>query len=111
MTALAGWIAAYPSRPGAPLVLPGPTLADALGPRLRPKPPVLPERLAVLLPMLAADLAARQIARRLGISPDAVHGRLARLYAVLGVHNRVSAVTTALASGLLAGARKDDSDA
>lgn len=101
MTALAGWAAAYPSRPNAPLVLPGPTLADALGIPLRPTPPVLAERLAVLLPLLAADLTARQIARRLHLSEHTVHNRLGELYAALRVHNRVGAVTAAMASGLL----------
>lgn len=102
MTALArGWLLAYPSRPDAPLILSGPTLADALGMPPRPKPPVLPERLAVLLPLLAADLTARQIGQRLHLSEHTVKNRLKDLYAALGVRNRIGAVTGAMTCGLL----------
>lgn len=96
----ADWTAAYPARPGAPLILDGPTLADALGLR-HARPPLLAPQLVALLPLLAADLSTRQIARRLGVSPAAVHGRLRRLYRDLSVHNRVGAVCAAMACGLL----------
>jgi DNA-binding NarL/FixJ family response regulator len=92
--------AAYLTRPGAPLVLDAPTLADAFGmPRRRP--PALPADLAVLLPLLADALSAKQIAARLVLSESAVKTRIGRLYGALHVHNRVGAVCAALACGLL----------
>jgi DNA-binding NarL/FixJ family response regulator len=92
--------APYPARPGAPLVLDAPTLADAFGlPRRRP--PALPADLAVLLPLPADALSAKQIAARLALSESATKTRIGRLYACLHVHNRVGAVCAALACGLI----------
>jgi len=91
----------YPLRPGASLVLPGATLAEALGGQPHRKPPVLDPCLAVLLPLLAADLTQAQIGARRRLSEAAVKHRARRLYAALGVTNRVGAVTAALACGLI----------
>ena len=96
----ASWLSVYPSRPGAPLVLPGATLAEAVG-RLHRKAPALPPGLTTLLPLLAANLTQAQIGARLHLSESAVKHRVGRLYAALGVHNRVGAVASALACGLL----------
>ena len=101
MSAPAAWLAAYPKRPGAPLILPGATLAEALGGQPHPRPPVLDPSLAVLLPLLAANLTQAQIGARLRLSESAVKHRARRLYAALGASNRVGAVTAALACGLI----------
>lgn len=90
----------YPKRPGAPLVLPGKTLAEALG-ALVPATPPLPPRLAATLDLLTKGLTNRQIGRRLGISPDAAKHRVQDLYRHLGAHNRAGAVYRAVALGLL----------
>jgi DNA-binding NarL/FixJ family response regulator len=89
--------------PTVPLRFDAPTLADALGlPRHRPTPPpALPDGLTALLPLLADNLTARQIARHLTLSEPAVKHRLRRLYTLLGVHNRVGAVCAAMVYGLL----------
>lgn len=100
MSAAVDWLAAYPKRPGAPLILPGATLAEALG-RRRRKPPTLDPALAVLLPLLAANLTQAEIGRRLFLSPAAVKHRARRLYTALGATNRVGAVTAAIGYGLL----------
>lgn len=94
------WLSAYPARPGAPLILPGKTLAEALG-ALVPATPPLPARLADTLTLLAKGLTNRQIGRRLGISPDAAKHRVQDLYRHLSVHNRAGAVYRAVALGLL----------
>ena len=90
----------YPKRPGAPLVLPGATLAEALG-ALVPATPPLSARLADTLDLLAQGLTNRQIGRRLGISPDAAKHRVQDLYRHLGAHNRAGAAYRAVALGLL----------
>jgi len=101
VSAPAAWLGAYPKRPGAPLVLPGATLAEALGGQPHRRPPVLDPSLAVLLPLLAVNLTQAQIGARLHLSESAVKHRARRLYAGLGVTNRVGAVTAALACGLI----------
>ncbi|HZP54975.1 LuxR C-terminal-related transcriptional regulator [Actinocrinis sp.] len=101
MTGPAAWLGAYPKRPGAPLILPGATLAEALGRQPHRKPAALDPRLAALLPLLAANLTQAQIGARLALSPSAVKHRARRLYTALGVSNRVGAVTAALACGLI----------
>lgn len=95
------WLCVYPKRPGAPLVLPGATLAEALGVPGHRRAPALDPRLAVLLPLLAADLTQAQIGARLCVSVSTVKHRARRLYAALGVSNRVGAVAEALACGLI----------
>lgn len=99
-TDTAPWRDAYPKRPGAPLILPGATLAEALG-ALVPATAPLPARLADTLDLLAQGLTNRQIGRRLGISPDAAAHRVQGLYRHLGVHNRTAAVCRAVKLGLL----------
>lgn len=91
---------AYPARPGAPLVLPGKTLAEALG-TLVPATPPLPARLADTLALLVQGLTNHQIGRRLGVSDAAVKHRVQDLYRHLDVHNRAGAAYRAVALGLL----------
>lgn len=99
--------AAYPSRPGAPLVLDAPTLAQAYGLEITPRAADIPAHLARLLPMLAANLTRAQIAARLGLRQGGVDARMKRLYALLGAHSRTGAVRTALEIGLLPRATKE----
>lgn len=89
-----------PSRAGAPLILPGATLAEALG-NSRPDPRSIPPYLRALLPLLAAGHRRYQIAALLGVPRACAESRIARLYRLLGVHNRRQAVAVARQIGLL----------
>lgn len=51
--------------------------------------------------LLAEDLAVKQIARSLGVTPKTVENRLTSIYAKLGVTNRREAVTRAAGAGAL----------
>lgn len=93
---------ARPLRPGAPLVLDAPTLAQALG--WDREPPLHP-RLAETLTLLAQGLTDRQIAARLRTSEDGAKHRVRSLYRHLGVHSRSEAVYRAASLGLLDTAR------
>lgn len=55
-----------------------------------------------VLQLLAEGLLARTIAARLGLSPRTVHKHLSNVYAKLGVHDRLVAVSIARAQGLIA---------
>lgn len=85
---------------GAPLVLPGATSAEAIG-NTRPDPRSIPPHLRALLPLLAAGHARYRIAHVLGVRRSTLDPRLNRLYRLLGVHDRHSAVTVARQIGLL----------
>ena len=89
------------SGPGAPLRLNAETLADAFGITIPPHAADVPAHLARLLPLLAQGLHRDQIAAQLGISPAAAGSRIARLYRLLGAHNRVQAIRTAHEIGIL----------
>ena len=58
-------------------------------------------REASVLGLLAEGLSARLAARRLGVAERTVHKHQERLYAKLGVHDRVNAVERARVRGLL----------
>lgn len=88
------------SAPAAPLVLPGATLAEAFGITC-PRATDIPPHLRPILPLLAAGHRRNQIAYALGIRRSCVDSRLGRLYALLGVHDRHSAVAVARQIGLL----------
>jgi len=113
--ALGGWERPAPTGPpeapqrasgglqgSIPLRLDAPTLAEAFGIPLSPRPCGIPAHLARLLPLLAENLTQDQIAARLGLSSEGVRSRLRRLYPLLGVHSRLGAVRAALGLGLLA---------
>lgn len=86
--------------PGAPLVMPGATLADAFGTN-RPDPASIPPHLRVLLPLLAAGHPRYRIAFVLGVPRACAESRIARLYKLLGAHDRAQAVRIAREIGLL----------
>lgn len=90
-----------PNRPGAPLRIDAPDLATAFGITTPPHAADVPAHLARLLPMLAASLPRDQIAARLGVTRAAASARIARLYRLLGAHNRVQAVRIAHEIGIL----------
>lgn len=110
-TGSTAWLDVYPKRPGAPLVLPGATLAEAFGitAPLPCKP--LPAPLAETLDLLARGMTDEQIGKALGMSPDGAHNRRRRLYRHLGVHNRAGAVYAAAGLGLLAAPPAPSADA
>lgn len=86
--------------PTAPLILPGATLAEAIG-NTRPDLASIPPHLRPLLPLLAAGHRRYQIAALLGVPRACAESRIARLYRLLGVHNRGQAVAVARQIGLL----------
>lgn len=55
-----------------------------------------------VLQLLADGLLARTIAMRLGLSPRTVHKHLGNVYAKMGVHDRLVAVSIARSRGLVA---------
>lgn len=86
--------------PTAPLVLPGATLAEAFGIAC-PRAADIPPHLRPLLPLLAAGHRRYQIAALLGVPRACAESRIARLYRLLGAHNRGQAVAVARQIGLL----------
>lgn len=94
---------AYPRRPGAPLVLPGATLAEALGALPAPPPsrPRLTFAQAEALALVADGLTYRQIARRLFVSEVAIRRRMVRTFRILGVHGKAAAVRAGVETGIL----------
>jgi len=91
-------------RAGAPLVLPGATLAEALG-VTRPDPARIPPHLRALLPLLAAGYPRRKIAAVVRVRRSTLDPRLNRLYRLLGVHDRAGALAVAREIGLLPSGR------
>lgn len=89
------------ARPGAPLALPGVTLAEAFGIPRPPRAQDIPPHLLPLLPLLAAGHPRHRIAFVLGVRRSCVESRIARLYRLLGAHNRRQAVAVAREIGLL----------
>jgi DNA-binding NarL/FixJ family response regulator len=61
----------------------------------------LEDRLAAVLPLLAAGLPESEIGARLGLTADGVGHRLTALYRLLGVSSRPHAVRVAAESGYL----------
>lgn len=77
----------------------------ALASAIAPEAPLRPARaLSVreqeVLQLVAGGLAAKQVARHLGISPKTVEQHKTRIFAKLGVSNQTAAVSFALACGL-----------
>ncbi|MFC5952617.1 response regulator transcription factor [Pseudonocardia lutea] len=70
------------------------------GPEVVRSVELTPRELAVL-GLLAEGMAARAIARRLGITPRTVQKHLERCYTKLGVSDRISAVLRAQRFGLV----------
>lgn len=68
--------------------------------RLRPVP-VLPDSLQDVLPLLSQGATCREIARRTGLTPDAVLGRRKRILEVFGAKTIFEATERAKALGLL----------
>ena len=54
-----------------------------------------------MLELLARRLSRKEIAERLGLSPDTVKTHTRTLYEKLDVSNRTAAVASALAAGLI----------
>lgn len=74
--------------------------------RPRPKPSAalvtpLPEKLAELLPLIAAGYTDEQIGRRLSLSVDGVKSRMRRLRGRLDAHTRTHVVRRAIEAGLM----------
>lgn len=86
MTATVDWTGAFPKRPGPPR----PTRAADIPPHLLP-----------LLPLLAAGHPRYRIAFVLGVPRACAESRIARLYKLLGAHDRAQAVRIARETGLL----------
>jgi len=93
--------ATLPARPGAPLLLRGDTLAQALRPERRVDTARVSPRQVRLLELLADGLSSAAIGVELGESAYAVDSELRRLYRLLEVHSRREAVAVARACGLL----------
>lgn len=106
-TDTAPWLGVYQPRPGAPLVLPGATLAEALAALPTPPPPRprLTFAQAEALALVADGLTYRQIARRLFVSEVAIRRRMVRAFRRLGVRNRAAAIRAGVEAGLLDPAR------
>lgn len=78
---------------------PGPVAFDG-NPKARAELGISPREVAVL-EELAAGLSNKEIARRLGVSPNTVKTHLARLYEKLGATRRTDAVRRARELGLV----------
>ena len=77
-------------------------LSRGLEPRLRaPELPKLTTREQEVLHWMAQGLSAKEIARRLRISPETVKDHLVRIYEKLEARNRVEALERARSLGLL----------
>ena len=79
------------------------SLASALVPGTASKPSsiaALTSREQQILALVASGLAAKQVARQLGISPKTVERHKTKIFAKLGVSNQTAAVGLALANGL-----------
>ena len=68
---------------------------------------VLTKRETLILEHLAEGLSADAIGSVVGISPRTVRKHLQHVYAKLGAHDRMVAVDTARAAGLLGDRRRD----
>jgi DNA-binding NarL/FixJ family response regulator len=66
-----------------------------------PEPRVISERDLKVLQLLASGVSNRDIAQRLGLTPDRLRTRLREIYAALGASSRSEAVATALRRGLI----------
>lgn len=69
-----------------------------------PRPRSLTSREQEILSLVSRGLAAKQVARCLGISPKTVERHKTRIYIKLGVPNQAAAVSAALAQGIVGGA-------
>jgi DNA-binding CsgD family transcriptional regulator len=80
------------------------SLAKAMVPEeaVASKPRLSPREKEVL-GLVAKGLAAKQVARRLGISPKTVELHKSRIFAKLGVNNQTAAVSLALSNELRSG--------
>lgn len=79
------------------------SLASALVPGVVGRPSSmarLTSREQQILALVAQGLAAKQVARQLGISPKTVERHKTKIFAKLGVPNQTAAVSLALANGL-----------
>ena len=77
-------------------------LVAALAPgTAKPRPHLLTQREREVLALVSKGLAAKQVARFLGISPKTVERHKTHIFAKLGVPNQAAAVSAALADGLV----------
>lgn len=90
---------------GAPLVLPGATLAEAFGIPLAPRParprPRLTPTQTLALTLVADGVPYRQIAARLHLAEGTVRRLMSDAFLVLGVRNKAGAVRAGVESGIL----------
>lgn len=79
------------------------SLASALAPGMPTEPPStsrLTPREREILALVARGLAAKQVARHLGISAKTVERHKTKIFSKLGVPNQTAAVSLALSNGL-----------
>jgi len=94
-------VSAAVDRPGAPLVLDAPTLAEAFGIPLAARKPHPTGPQAEALALAAQGLTYRQIGRRLFLTEVSVRKRMVRAFRALGIHSKAAAVRAGVESGIL----------
>jgi DNA-binding NarL/FixJ family response regulator len=98
----------HPSAAGT-ILLQWRRLRDEAGSGLSPTRPELTPREIDVLTAMADGLAAKAIARRLGVAVKTVENHKIRVFDKLGVHTQAHAVSLAIGHGLLAGSSPDPS--